>query len=180
MRNCLLSIILCLLCGCGYQFASSNPSFSKTVYVPFVDGDIDGTLTAAIIRQLSSSGNLTYQECGADLILYVRILDDREENIGFRYELDNGDYTRTVIPTELRYSMLTEITVTDSSCCTVLGPIKISAHTDLDHDYYYSRNGVNEFSLGQLTDIDGARDAMITPMNRRLAEKIVDYVSNSL
>jgi hypothetical protein len=181
IRSLILLVLCCVSCGCGYQLASSNPYYAKTIYVPFVDGDIDGDLTAAVIRQIASSNNLKYKECNTDLTLYVRILNDRSENIGFRYERNNeGMLTRTVIPTELRYSVLVEITVRDAFGCDVVGPVRISANTDLDHDYYFTEHGVNEFSLGQLTDIDGARDAMVVPLNRKLAEKIVDYVSNSL
>ncbi len=44
--------------------------------------------------------------------------------------------------------------------------------------YYSSRKGVNVFSLGQVTDIDEARDVAEYPLHRRLAQKIVDYINN--
>ena len=59
------------------------------------------------------------------------------------------------------------------------GPTTINAVADFDNSFYSSRNELNKFSLGQLNDIDAARDAVMQPLNRELAERIVDYIINS-
>ena len=65
------------------------------------------------------------------------------------------------------------------SGCVVLGPSIIKAHVDFDHEFNSSRDAVNVFSLGQVTDIDGATDAAARPLNKVLAQKIVDYMANA-
>ncbi|MFQ5729847.1 MAG: hypothetical protein ACE5GN_05765, partial [Waddliaceae bacterium] len=92
----------------------------------------------------------------------------------------DDNLTHSMIPTETRIKVLAEVTVRDScSGEMVLGPAKIYASVDYDHDYYFSRDAVNVFSLGQLTDSDAAHDAVQSPLNRALAQKIVDYVIHS-
>jgi len=61
----------------------------------------------------------------------------------------------------------------------VLGPAQLDASVDFDHDYYYSPDGINEFSLGQLTDYDVAYDTVQRPLNQALARKVVDYLTHS-
>jgi hypothetical protein len=81
---------------------------------------------------------------------------------------------------ETRIIATVEISVTESgSCRTLLEPVRLTASVDFDHDYYFSRNGVNVFSLGQLIDIDSAYDAVQTPLHDLLARKIVDYLNES-
>lgn len=57
--------------------------------------------------------------------------------------------------------------------------MRITADAEFDHTYYTTRDRINVFSLGQLSDIDAARDAAMVPLNRALAERIVDFVMNS-
>lgn len=167
--------------SCSYQLVTEDTFPKRTIYVPFAEGDYDGSLTSFVIQKLSNSGFFSYREAGAEWILKIKILDCREENIGFRYDRNNQDeLIRTVIPIELRYACLTEIVVINAyTGCIEIGPVGISTHVDLDHDYTSCRDGINVVSLGQLTDIDGAKDMMHIPLNEALAQKIADYVSNS-
>ena len=181
-KNLHFILLLLLLSSCGYRFGHGG--ISETYYsfsVPYVEGDRHGRLTGAIIRELSTRGSLAYCQSGADLILRVTILNISEENIGFRYDRDKiGDVRNAVIPSESRISGFVEVTVVDTeTCCEIMGPIRISASVDYDHDYVAGPEGVNIFSLGQLTDQDTARDAVKRPLHEALAEKIVDYVSNA-
>lgn len=176
---------ICLIAifpSCGYQFGQGRlPSLYTSITVPYVEGDKDGFFTAELIKQLSLSGGFEYhRDCGA-LILKVVIIDFREENIDFRYDRNHeGRLTKSIIPTETRLTSIAEVVVIESaSGKPILGPVRIAANVDFDHDYYSSRDGVNIFSLGQLSDYDEARDAAMTPLNRALAQKIVNYICDS-
>lgn len=170
------------LYGCGYTMGQGVlPAKYHTIAVPYVGGDKFGDLTAAIIKELSRSGHLRYQTGIADLSLQVDIVDFKEENIGYRYfRKKSGKLTDSIIPVESRATVLVDVTVVDCcSGCPVLGPARIFASVDFDHDYYFTRDQVNIFSLGQLSDVDAAREAMQRPLNQALARKIVDYVVNA-
>lgn len=201
MKSLLLLFPLLFSLSCGYQFGQGSlPSKYQTISVPYVEGDISGELTAILIKQISRSGSFRYVSDNGDLILYVTLCDCSEENIGFSYDTkknkddkhrrkdgkkDNSgcnkrDFNHSIIPIESRATIIAEVTVVDcSSGCTVLGPAKLIASVDFDHDYYYSPNKINVFSLGQLTDVDEARDAVLTPLYRALAEKITEYIIHS-
>ena len=176
--------VLCLLvlCGCGYKAGYGDlPDCYRTIEIPYVDGDKEGSLTSQIIEKMVSSTTFSYVRSGGDLLLCVKILDYQHDNIGFRYDIDKQDQlTDSIIPTETRMTVLTEVRVIDAGRgCVVLGPARISASVDFDHDYYGPRGDINSKSLGQLSDIDVAYDSATLPLNRNLAEKIVDYVIHS-
>lgn len=190
MTNCsslklwlLAGTTLCLIVSsCGYRFSQGELSAKyDTISVPYVQGDLDGTLTAQIVKQLSVTGAMRYTRTGGDLTLSAKILDLRDENIGFRYYRDkDGDRTKETIPVETRLFIDVEVAVIDASTGEVLrGPVVLSAQTDFDHNYYTIRNRINVFSLGQLTDFDEAYTAAKRPLNQELAKKIVDYVCDS-
>lgn len=179
---CFCVLISLLLTGCGYHSGQGCiPEVYQTISIPYVQGDIDGDLTAALVKQFSQSGGLAYRRCGAELFLKVRIIDTREENIGFRYDRQKGGrLDHTIIPTEMRMTLIAEFSVCKTcSGESILGPVIISASKDFDHDYYTSRDSVNIFSLGQLTDVDDAKDGIQAPLNQELAKKIVDYVNEA-
>ncbi len=184
--NWLLYVLIvsgwCLLTGCHYQFGRGDLSQRyATISVPYVEGDQKGDLTTEIIRKLSTSGAFRYVNTGGDLILKIKLVEVRDENIGFRYDRKKrGELRHAIIPTETRLTVLAEVSVIEAGTGQVIrGPTRITASTEFDHTYYYTRNEINVFSLGQLTDIDAAQDAAVYPLNRCLAERIVDYVINS-
>jgi len=153
----------------------------SSISVPYVKGDQEGLLTAAIVKEIVRSGAFEYQFSGGSLVLNIIEIDLDEDNIGFRYDRKKqGCLTKDIIPTETRITIFVEVWVTEAaSCTTLLGPVRLSASVDYDHDYYSSRDGVNVFSLGQLSDLEAAYDAVQIPLNRAIAEKIVDYISQS-
>jgi hypothetical protein len=134
-----------------------------------------------VINEISRSGSFQYLREGGALYLNMRVVDLSDENIGFRYDRKKkGELRRSVIPTETRITAQVEVNVQDASTgCILLGPARISASVDFDHDYYSSRNGINVFSLGQLNDIDSAYDAVRIPLDHALARKIVEYINDS-
>jgi Lipopolysaccharide-assembly len=171
----------CLI-GCQYHFGRGELSQSyATISVPYAEGDQKGELTADVIKQLSTSGAFRYVCSGADLLLKIKIIEFREENIDFRYDRKKtGKLKNYIIPTETRVSAIAEVSLIEGATGRAIrGPTRITASTDFDHTYYTTQDEVNIFSLGQLNDIDTARDAVMHPLNRHLAERIVDYVINS-
>ncbi len=174
-------VLLSLISGCGYRF-SSNCALDnyKTIHIPYVVGDKTGGLTGALIKEIGISSSFSIVNKNADLEMCVEIIDYCTENVGFRYDIDKKrERTHSLIPTETRIIITTQVKLIDNCTgCKVISPFRVSASIDFDHDYYNSRDGVNAFSLGQLTDYDAAYDASFTPLNRKLAEKIVNYISN--
>lgn len=177
-----LCVLIGILSSCGYHLGESDLAKKyKSISIPYVEGDLDGDLTGELIRQISSRTSLKYLKSGGNLVLEVRILDYTDENVGFRYDRDKqGHLKKDVIPTETRCFAIAEITLLESySGNKVIGPVRIGANVVYDHDYYSSRNSINVFSLGQLDNIDTAREIAQHPLNQELARKIVDYISNA-
>jgi hypothetical protein len=179
----LLIVALSLAGCCGYHFNddSSLASNYATISVPYVEGDLDGSLTAAIVKEIVQDGNFEYRRIGGALVLRAEVIDFRDDNVGYRYDRKkDGERRKSIIPTETRRTSYVELTVEESgSNRIVLDPVQISGNVVFDHDYEYARDEVNVFSLGQLSDINQAIDAAQTPLNHILARKIVDYVTNS-
>lgn len=173
---------LMLLSGCGYQFGKGElPNNYQTISVPYAEGDVNGAFTAELIKQIALSGAFNYVRTGGDLILKATLSDFHDEDIGLRYYREkDGKLTRETIPVEGRLFVTAEIEVIDAlTGVVVLGPAAMQATTDFDHDFYSTRDNINVFSLGQLTDFDGAYDAALRPLNESLARKVTDFISDS-
>jgi len=170
-----------ILTGCGYRFTPGGAlSEYHTISIPYVKNDSEGRMTAALIRVISSQTGLQYEKCGGDLTLLVDLLEFEEENIGYRYDRKNdGKLTHYIIPTETRLMGAAIVSLVDNiSGEKIAGPAKILASIDFDHEYEKTRNSVNVFSLGQLTDYDEAYDAASEPLYRALSQKIADFIMN--
>lgn len=175
-------VLFLFLSACGYHVGTGEISSNyTTVSIPFIEGDEDGDLTAILIKNVSKSGVLSYCRTGADLTLFVKIIDYDEENIGFRYDRKKrGSLKHTVVPTETRIQIIAEVILVETATNKqIRGPTRIIASVDFDHDFYSSRNSINVFSLSQLSDIDEACDAVLTPLHEKFAQKVVDYLINS-
>jgi len=176
-------IFCCMfLNSCGYRFGCGGVLCQyESICVPYVEGDHDGHLTAELIKEFEASGVIKYCHQAADVVLEVKLLDFREENIGFRYDHDStGNLTDNVIPSETRLTVLAEVIVTERcSHESIFGPDLISTSVDYDHDYYSNHGGANVFSLGQLNDIDLAQQMAYRPLVRALARRITEHVINN-
>lgn len=181
MKNIWLLGICFLLTSCGYRFGLGSSIVSgKVISIPYIENDNDGTLTEAVIKAVSSSLDVSYTDGCGEIILKIAVIDYYEDNIGFKYDRKkHGQIKKYIIPIETRATLVAQIELQDPNGCTLIGPVKIKASVDFDHDYYSSRNGVNIFSLGQLSDFDSAEDAVQKPLNRALAEKIADFLNNA-
>lgn len=181
--NCVIVASL-FFSGCGYSFSGSTPlsiwQSRQVIGIPYVEGDRFGHLTAALIKQITSRTPLLYSQQEDGVVLKVVIINKDDENIGFRYDRkNNGRRAKYLIPVESRSILSAQITLVDRLNDKVLqGPVLLTAQAEFDHDYYISQ-GANVFSLGQLTDVDGAKDAVLTPLYQRMAEKITDYILDS-
>lgn len=178
--NKVLPLLLALiLCGCGYRFGQEDALASySTITIPYIEGDHYGEFTTAVIKRVAEYSNLTYNQDEGDLILKIKILEIRDQNIGFRYDRNKkGQLIDSIIPSETRLEALAELQVIDAiSGCLLIGPVQFSASTEFDHDYYSSRNAINIFSLGQLIDYDAAYDTAMRPLSQSFAEKVVDIL----
>jgi hypothetical protein len=197
------SLLLCtlLFVSCGYRVGDHGIATRyATLSIPYVEGDSDGSLTAAIVHQVAMSGVLAYRSCSGELTLKAKVIDVAEKNVGFRYDCDRdgnsgsenstssdsdcrstGDrkLTNSLIPTETRLTKSVRITLIETATDkVVMGPLQLSASVECDHEYTSSYEGVNRFSLGQLSDSTDAFNAAQQPLNHRIAEKIVDYINN--
>lgn len=168
-----------VLASCGYRIqAGDRVDVSRGINVPFVFGDIDGQLTQELVKELATRGCLIDQRDCCNLLLSVKLIEIRDENIGFRYDRKKREkLTHSIVPVETRVFAKAQVSVEDlTRSCTLLGPVYIEAWYDYDNDYYYSQNGVNVFSLGQLSDYETAREAAKRPLYKVLSRKIADYV----
>lgn len=181
-RACWTISVVGLFCsGCGYRIENAQSGSVRAIAVPFVVGDSDGGLTSALIQAVSQSGRFEYCSVSAPLILQVKIVSQNNTHIGFRYDRKKkGRLRKVIIPTETRITAIAEVALIDAGTqCPVVGPAKLTASVDFDHDYFSSRKAVNILSLGQLNDYDVANDDVHHPLNRVLAQKIVDFISES-
>jgi len=183
----LLFPIFFLMAACGYQVDGLEPI---TVSVPYVVGDHEGELTEALAFALSRTANYRYVEGGGEWTLHAKIVGDRNDRIGYRYDRDpkSEKLRDNVIGIENRKDITVEVKVVKTSTGEpVLGPQKIKASIDYDYDdpnslldlsvvnpFLGSRQPSIDFSLGQLDSVSAAGEDAIYPIYRLLAKRIVD------
>lgn len=172
--------VLLLFSSCGYRVANQGmlPSRYHTISVCYVEGDREGHLTSELVHELTSCGGFTYCREGGDLLLEVEIVEQEDDVIGYRFDRDeNEEVTKRVIATEGRLKAVAEIRGIDcSSGCTIIGPVRVTSAVDYDHDYYSRGVRMPVFSLGQLDDLDVARDVAQKALDTELAREIVSYL----
>lgn len=170
-----------LLSGCHYHFGQGVLSEKyETVSVPYIEGDGKGDLTAEVIKRLEKSGAFHYASSGGDLLLKVTVKGDDDDDVGFRYvRKKDGAIRKVIVPTETRRKVKAEVILQEGATGMIVhGPTEVVASIDFDHDFYYTRHEANIFSLGQLNDYDVAEDLVQRPLNKRLAQKIVDEITH--
>jgi hypothetical protein len=194
LKPLLLASLLALsFTSCGYHTTASDDK--TTISIPYVEGDAQGQLTAELIRQLANSDLYDFVKKDGDLVLKVILVGDRNEIVGFQYDLTakKGKIERNLMAQENRRSLTAQVTLTRGSTEEVVaGPFNISTSTDYD---YIDVNSLKEvsfinaqgkrektisFSLGQLDSIEGAQDAVLSPLYRQLAQKIALALQRSM
>jgi hypothetical protein len=186
----LFFVPLLLFFGCGYHFEGSERSEGVvSISIPYIKGDGEGQLNAALAKALGASGLFDYVQNGGDWILQAAIIADGDDRIGFRYDRNptTGKRRDNIVGTENRRSLSVQVILVDARTQeTVLGPQIISATADYDYVdsnsirdlTFVTTQGVPEkvldFSLGQLDSVEGAHDDTSAVAYRLLAQKIVD------
>ncbi len=169
---CICSIILLSACS-GWRLANSVSSEPRTVSIPYVHGDPTGELTRRVVESVNSLPGYSVDESG-QYVLSIKLLDDKEDKIGFRYDpikLHHGK--KDLILSESRTKALVEVRLIDRfTNKTVSGPAHILGSADFDHQENTINNDINDFSLGQLSDIDATEDVTYIPLYRDLGQKI--------
>jgi len=182
MQKSLLSLSLSLLvliltASCGWKLhpALNKSEKSYTISIPYVEGDPSGKLTAQLVETIQREGGFRYVHSGGRLILKVKLIDNDILNIGWK--VDPSRDNQKIIPNESRKKLLAEVTVLqEGRAQPLIGPVFIKSFVDYDHQHYALNNDANIFSLGQLTDIDTARDGLDTPMYRAMALEINNFL----
>ncbi|NGX56838.1 MAG: hypothetical protein K1060chlam5_01084 [Candidatus Anoxychlamydiales bacterium] len=184
--------LLFFLNSCSYHLGRNEDSKISTVSVPYVKGDFSGLFTQEVIRQISNTPSLTYRYSNADSKLKIAIIDNKVDQIGYKYDRDKKDQRKKNIrQTESRQTITVNIELMDNKTNeTILGPYKISADEAFDYvdqdnlndlsfvDSNGNRETVLAFSLGQLESFENAKDASLKPIYIQLAQKIVDAISS--
>ncbi len=186
----LLILPLLLLSSCGYHFDGGEPEArTVTISVPYIKGDLEGYLSAELVKALTDSGRFDCVQSGGELVLDVAITGDGDDRIGYRFDRNpqTGELRDNIIGTENRRTINAVVSLIDVyTHTTVLGPQAVKA--DADYDYVDSNSirdlvffdpherpqRVLDFSLGQLDSYTGAHDDTSPVIYRYLAQKIVE------
>lgn len=168
-----------LLTSCGYHLGTGSLTDRyNTITVPYAQGDTYGFFTEALVEKVAAQSSLRYVNNEGDLKLKVCLTSPSARNIGFRYATGNNSKVTTA--NEGRLTQTATVTVIDcEKGCTVLGPFKVSTYIDYDFESDFATRNAHAFSLGQLEMNPLAKDAASRALHSLLAEKIVDYVTNS-
>lgn len=169
-----------LVTGCsGWHLANSVTQEPLTVSVPYVHGDDTGQLTRKLVEEISHQPGFRIDD-GGQYVLSVRLLDEKEEKLGFRYDpLKLRHDKKDLILSESRAKALAEVSLINSYTQEkVCGPAYILGNIDYDHQENTIDNDIQKFSLGQLADIDTGHDVTYVPLYRDLARKISMWLQN--
>lgn len=177
--------LLFILSSCGYRAISSEDR--PTLSIPFVRGDEEGFLTAALISEMNQTGLYQYVGSQGDLELKISIVGNHEEVIGYRYDRKerSGDIEPNLMATENRRHAAAEVTLfRHGEEEPILGPLIVTASAEFDYidvsticelafiNPHGKPEKVINFSQGQLDSIEGAQDNALHPLYKQLAKKI--------
>ena len=180
IAGCLLLLICMSLSGCSGWHFSDSIAHKKTVQIPFAHGDATGEFTRKVISEVSKQPGFSVDDSG-QYLLVIRMLDSKNQKIGYRYDpIELEKDKKKIILNESRALSLVEVTLKDTfSNTTVLGPSYILGAIDYDHQENSIDMNTNDFSLGQLSDVETAQDVTYIPLYRDLAVKIGAWLQNA-
>jgi hypothetical protein len=162
--------------------ANGHSSSKKSIRVPYVQGDSSGELTAALVEALDEQLSFHVDEA-AQYELRVQLLDSKEEKIGYRYDpielKKNGK--RVLILNESRAKTLAKVSLVNRHTSEILkGSAHILGNIEYDHQENTLDNDIQDFSLGQLSDVDTIQEVRNIPIYRDLAQKIALWLQESV
>lgn len=174
-----------LLSSCGYH--CFYPEKRSTISIPYITGDLQGQLTIELTQQIQELGFCRIQFNNGDFILKVRLIEDKDEIIGYRYGDDFHGKDKKLVADENRKKLTAEVVLIENSTGkTTLGPLYVNSSATYDYvDVQipiYRKSALNSlsFSLGQLDSIEGAQDAAFRLVCQQLAKKIALILNVSM
>lgn len=173
-RKLLLLLLLFFCTGCGYRWGEGGGfAPGNTIFVPYIEGDIQGHFTNALIYEIVHRSSLRYESEAPDYILKVCFLPPIDTTIGFRY--GTGNESRVVLADEGRLTLIASVTMIDCDTGIVVRRWdRIIASIDYDFESDFSHLGEDVFSLGQLKMHAQARESSSYGLAELMAQKIVD------
>src|SRR5437879_164745 len=88
--------------ACAWRLASSvDKKDSRTIAIPYVEGDSSGRLTNNLVEQIEKQTGLVFSGDGGELTLKVVLVDNTYDNIGFRFDpkkLHEHGHEKKLIP----------------------------------------------------------------------------------
>lgn len=176
--------------GCGYQWSSYEGS--KTISIPYVVGDKDGALTAAIIHRFCSASNVQVASNGR-YRLDATIVEESAEPLGFRRDPQKvrGKIRKNLVQNEGRKTIFLDVSLFDRQTDSIVfEPVRVSVCENYDYidgdsiqdlrfqDALGQNHVVLPFSLGQLEPEEAAQEASQRPLYQKVSQKIVDIVTS--
>ena len=182
MRGLISLVIVAVLTSCHYSAGPGNsPWVGASVSVPYICGDLNGEYTRALIREVNQCTELCYSDGCATYQIEVAISECTDENIGFRYDRNkSGNLTDHLIPIESRNRIVAQFSLIDChNGCIALGPEEVVVNVEFDHEFDSGSDRLNQFSLGQVTDLEATKLTVPTRAGKVLAKKIVSYICDA-
>ncbi|MFZ4099086.1 MAG: hypothetical protein ACOYKZ_02005 [Chlamydiia bacterium] len=181
---CLLGGMLFTCVSCGYR-SEALDSPRATIAIPFIRGDRDGSLTAALSEAALLQGFRL--DRAAPVVLDVEIPPFDTVDIGRIYERTCcGQLTQISVPNEARLSVTATIRGCDRNGRTLFGPFQVRSEinydfqSDLSQNMTFCAHGITyetlRFGRGQLDFFGAAQDAAVTPLEQKLAVRMMEAV----
>lgn len=177
-----LSCLCALFTSCGYRFESATAHdtqrIKKTLAIPYVVGDLDGTFTSQLTYQMAAVSPMRITRKEPDYLLKVSITSVRSEEVGYIRPQQNGQSVKWITPNENRLSKLALVELVETaSGKTVFGPEYISANLLYDFDPTFNVNNFVRFSLAQYNFQQIAQRFATVAVDKRLALSIAEQIS---
>lgn len=185
-RNIIIIVLCFLSSGCGYHFIS-KPNISYTLYIPYIEGDLNGDLTNILIQKITALGYCISRSESSDFIIQGRVKSDRVDPIGFQFDPKYKENKR-VIANENRRTLELEFSILSGKTRDkLLGPYFVKEFIDYDFldDYLCQDNIQNQqsylnFSLGQLDNREAAFSACADPLFHKVTDRMSKIVFSVL
>lgn len=185
-RNITIIVLCFLSSGCSYHFIS-KPNVSSTLYIPYIEGDLDGDLTNILIQKITALGYSISPSETSDFIIQCRVKSDRVDPIGFQLDPKYRENKR-VIANENRRTLELEFSILSGKTRDkLLGPYFVKESIDYDFlENYFGQDTIQKqqsylnFSLGQLDNREAAFSASADPLFHKVTDRMSRIVFSVL